>query len=117
MIAVGYFVSIPSAGPAIAIVPWRALLLAGGAFGSTMLVLSIGSLRAGVVDDGLGCGRSSGGVEVIVLVVIRSVWVIGKEMDSRSRSRSAVPWSGRTVAWKTGAELHLIDEATGDCGV
>ena len=81
MIAVGLFISIPSTGPAIAIVPWRASLLVGGAIGgSTLLVLSIGSLQGGVVDDGLGGGRSSGGVEVIFLVVIRSLvrkWTLG----------------------------------------
>ena len=110
MIAVGFFMSIPPTGPAIAIVPWRAPLLVGGAIGgSTLLVLSIGSLQEGVVDDGLGGGGNSGGVKVIFLVVSLSVWVSGKEMDSRSRSRRAVPWSGRPVALKTGAELHLIN--------
>jgi hypothetical protein len=66
-------------------------------------------MQGGVVDAGLGGGGSSGGVEVIVLVVICGVWVSGKEMDSRSRSGRAVPWSCRTVALKPGAELHLIN--------
>jgi hypothetical protein len=110
MIAVGFFMSIPPTGPVIAIVPWRAPLLVRRTIGgSTLLVLGIGSLQGGVVDAGLGGGGSSGGVEVIFLVVICSVWVSGKEMDSRSWSWRAVPWSYRTVAWKTGAELHLIN--------
>ena len=114
MIAVGLFVPILSSGPAIAIVPWRAPLLVGGAMRSTVLMLIIGPLQGGVVNDGLGGGGASVGVEIIV-VLISSIRVSGKEMESWSRR--AVPWSRETVAWKTGAELHLIHKATGDCGI
>ena len=115
MIAVGLFVAIPSTGPAIALVLWREPLLVGRAMRSMVLMLIIGPLEGGVVDDVLGGDGSSGGVEILVIVVIRSVWVIGKEMNSRSWRE--VSWFGRTVALKTGAEFHLIDEAAGDCGV
>ena len=122
MIAVGLFVPIPPTGPAIALVLWRAPLLVGRAMRSMVLMLIMGPLQGGVVNDGLGGDGSSGGVEILFTVVINRVWVRGKEMDSRSWR--AVPWSGRTVAWsggtvalKTGAELHLIDKATSDCGV
>ena len=77
-----------------------------------VLMLIVGPLQGGVVDYGLGGERASGGVEIVVTIVISRIWVSGKEMDSWSRS--AVPWSRRTVAWKSGAELHLIHKATGD---
>jgi hypothetical protein len=115
MIAVGLFVPVPSTCPAIAVVPWRAPLLVGGATRYTVLMLSSGPLQGGVVNDGLGGGGTSGGVEIVVTVVVSSIWVSGKEMDSWSRR--AAPWSRRTVAWKKGTELHLIHKATGDCGI
>ncbi len=62
MIAVDLFVPIPSTGPKIALVLWRALLLVGRAMRSMVLMLIIGPLEGGVVDDGLGGGGSSGGV-------------------------------------------------------
>ena len=40
---------------------------------SMVLMLIIGPLEGGVVDDGLGGDGSSGGVEILVIVVIRSV--------------------------------------------
>jgi hypothetical protein len=82
---------------------------------STVLMLIIGPLQGGVVNDGLGGDGNSGGVEIVVTVVISSIWVSGKEMDSWSRR--AVPWSRITVAWKTGAELHIVHKATGDCRI
>ena len=115
MITVGLFVPIPSTCPAISVIPWRAPLLVDGAMRATVLMLIIGPLQGGVVNDRLGGGGTSGGVEIFVTVIIISIWVSGKEMDSWSRR--AVPWSRRTVAWKTGAELHLIHKATGDCGI
>ena len=82
---------------------------------STVLMLIIGPLQGGVVNDGLGGGGTSGGVEIVVTVIISSIWVSGNKMDSWSRR--AVPWSRRMVALKAGAELHLIDEIAGDFGV
>ena len=75
------------------------------------------ALQGGVVDYGLGGERaSSGGVEIVVVLVI-SFWVSGQEMDSWSHRAVPWSWSRKTVAWKTGSELHLIHKATGDCGI
>ena len=115
MITVGLFVPIPSTCPEISVIPWRAPLLDDGAMRATVLMLSRRPLHGGVVNDQLGGGGTSGGLEVVVAVIISNIWVSGNEVDSWSRR--GVPWSRRTVAWKTGTELHIVHKATGDCGV
>ncbi len=68
----GLFVPIPSTCSAVAVVPWRAPLLIGGALMSTVLMLIVVPLQGDVVDYGLGGerARASGGVEIVVVLVI-----------------------------------------------